>query len=339
MLERREDLTLMLAWVLLLAATWMAASAPGQEKPAPPAAAVEAPAELQKIGDGVFVRIVSPDGEEVANSGVVILNSGVLLFDSHFHADHTHGNQAFVTARQIIGGTLTRRDMLQKDVPALNRMQGITQGQVEKLARELRLENDPGRQESLRSQFKTHQAFMRRLASLKILAPSMTLDDSLSIVDGDREVNLLYLGAGHTESDIVLYLPHEKIAFLGDLFFNDALPNVEDAFLLEWMATLREVLKLDAKTYVPGHGRIGARQDVEKFLGYLEDLKALVSPAVKRGDSLEQVVNDSRLPAKYAAFGFQNFFPANLQKMYAQLKAAQPAAAPQRGARKKGERP
>jgi cyclase len=367
MLERREDLTLMLAWVLLLAATWMAASAPGQDKPAPPAAAVEAPAELQKIGDGVFVRIVSPDGEEVANSGVVILNSGVLLFDSHFtpeagtsleglirgvttqpvryivnshfHADHTHGNQAFVTARQIIGGTLTRRDMLQKDVPALNRMQGITQGQVEKLARELRLENDPGRQESLRSQLKTHQAFMRRLASLKILVPSMTLDDSLSIVDGDREVNLLYLGAGHTEGDIVLYLPHEKIAFLGDLFFNDALPNVEDALLLEWMATLREVLKLDAKTYVPGHGRIGARQDVEKFLGYLEDLKALVSPAVKRGDSLEQVVNDSRLPAKYAAFGFQNFFPANLQKMYAQLKAAQPAAAPQRGARKQGERP
>jgi glyoxylase-like metal-dependent hydrolase (beta-lactamase superfamily II) len=179
---------------------------------------------------------------------------------------------------------------------------------------------------------------MRRLSSLRILAPSVTLDDSLSIVDGGREVTLLYLGPGHTEGDILLHLPGEKIAFLGDLFFHDAIPNVEDASLLDWRKTLREVLKLDAETFVPGHGRVGTRQDVEEFLGFLEDLKALVEPAVKRGDSLEQVVHDLRLPAKYASFGFQNFFPANLQKMYGELKAAQDVAAPQ-GAVKKGARP
>jgi len=367
MLERRNELILLVAWVLLLAAAWPAASVPGQEKPVAAAPNSAAPAGLQKIADDIYVRVVSPDGEEVANSGVVILGSGVLLFDSHFtpeagadleelikgvtaqpvryivnshfHADHTHGNQAFGTARQIIGSTLARRDMLQKDAPALNRMQAIAQKQVEQLARELSLESNPGKQEALRLQLKTHQAFMRRLASLRILVPSLTLDDSLTIIDGERELNLLYLGAGHTEGDIVLYLPREKVAFLGDLFFNDALPNVEDASPLEWMDTLREVLKLDAATFVPGHGRIGTRQDVEEFLGYLEDLKALVAPAVKRGESLEQVVNDSRLPAKYDGFGFQNFFPANLQKMYAELKAAQPAAAPRGGAKKKEARP
>jgi cyclase len=366
MLERKNNLTLFLALVQLLPATWLAATlVTGQKKEIPPAAA-PASAEMQKLGDGVYVRTVNPDSDEVANCGVVVLESGVLLFDthftpeagqaleeliksvtaqpvrylvnSHFHPDHTHGNQAFATARLIIGSTLTRRDMLQKDMPALNRMQIIAQGQVEKLGRELSQENDPRKQEPLRLQLKTHQAFMRRLSSLKILAPSMTLDDSLSIVDGGREVTLLYLGAGHTEGDIVLYLPEERIAFLGDLFFNDALPSVEDASLLEWMKTLREVLKLDVRTYVPGHGRVGTRQDVEEFLGFLEDLKALVEPAVKRGDSLEQVVHDLRLPPRYASFGFQNFFPANLQKMYAELKAAQAVAAPA-GAIKKGARP
>ena len=342
MLERKNDLTVFLAWMPVLLAAWLAATlTAGQNKETSPAAA--APAELQKLCDGVFVRIVNPDSDEVANCGVVILESGVVLFDthftpeagealeelikgvtahpvrylvnSHFHPDHTHGNQAFATARHIIGSTLTRRDMLQKDMPALNRMQIIAQGQVEKLGRELSQEKDAGKQESLRSQLKAHQAFMRRLSSLKILAPVMTLDDSLSLVDSGREVNLLYFGAGHTEGDIVLYLPEEKVAFLGDLFFNDA------------------------RIYVPGHGRVGARQDVEEFLGYLEDLKALVEPAVKHGDSLEQVVHDLRLPPKYASFSFQNFFPANLQKMYAELKAAQAAAAPQEGAIKKGARP
>ncbi len=364
MLESKNDLIVFLAWMPILLATWLAATLiAGQKKEIPPSAV---PAELQKLGDGIFGRIVNPDSDEVANCGVVVLESGVLLFDthftpeagqaleeliksvtaqpvrylvnSHFHPDHTHGNQAFATTRHIIGSTLTRRDMLQKDIPALNRMQIIAQGQVEKLGRELSQEKDPGKQELLRLQLKTHQAFMRRLSSLKILAPSMTLDYSLSIVDSGREVTLLYLGPGHTEGDIVLYLPEERIAFLGDLFFNDALPSVEDASLLEWMKTLREVLKLDARTYVPGHGRVGTRQDVEEFLGFLEDLKALVEPAVKRGDSLEQVVHDLRLPPKYAAFSFQNFFPANVQKMYAELKAARAAAAPE-SAIKKGARP
>jgi cyclase len=363
MLERKNNLIVFLTMVPVLLATWLAATLlASQKKEIPPPAAAAAPAELQKLDDGVLVHIVNPDSDAVANCGIVVLESGVLLFDthftpeagqaleeliksvtaqpvrylvnSHFHPDHTHGNQAFATARQIIGSTITRRDMLQKDMPALNRMQIIAQGQLEKLGRELGQEKDPRKQEPLRLQLKTHQAFMRRLSSLKILAPLMTLDDSLSIVDSGREVSLLYLGTGHTEGDIVLYLPEEKVAFLGDLFFNDALPSVEDASLLEWMKTLREVLKLDARTYVPGHGRVGSRQDVEEFLGYLEDLKALVEPAVKRGDSLEQVIRDLRLPPKYASFSFQNFFPANLQKMYGELKAAQAAAAPESAVKK-----
>jgi glyoxylase-like metal-dependent hydrolase (beta-lactamase superfamily II) len=148
----------------------------------------------------------------------------------------------------------------------------------------------------------------------------------LSIVDGGREVQLLYLGAGHTDGDIVLYLPQEKVVFLGDLFFNDAIPNVEDANVLEWMKTLDEALKLDAKTYVPGHGQVGSRPEVEKFLTYFNDLKALVEPAIGRGDTVEQVVRDLHVPPKYASYSFQSFFAANLQKMYAEVKALQSAS-------------
>jgi glyoxylase-like metal-dependent hydrolase (beta-lactamase superfamily II) len=176
---------------------------------------------------------------------------------------------------------------------------------------------------------------MRRMAALKILAPVMTLDDSLSIIDGGREVQLLCLGVGHTDGDVVLYLPQDKIVFLGDIFFNDAIPNVEDANMLEWMKTLEEALKLDAKTFVPGHGQVGARPDVEKFLNYVEDLKALVEPAVARGDTLEQVIRDLHVPPKYASYSFQDFFPANLQKMYAELKALQ-SASQQEAVKKQG---
>ena len=155
----------------------------------------------------------------------------------------------------------------------------------------------------------------------------MTFDDRLVIRDGGSEIQLLYLGKGHTDGDAVLWIPWAKVAFLGDLFFNEAVPNVQDASILEWMQTLRSALKLEADIYVPGHGPVGDRKAVERFLGYLEDLRAMVQPAVARGESAEHSVASIRIPEKYSSYGFQNLFPSNVQKMYAELKALQDSAA------------
>ncbi len=307
------------------------------------------PAGLSRLAEGVFACIVSPASDLEANAGVIQLESGVLLFDSrytpeagraleeqirqatslpvrylvnsHFHPDHTHGNQAFTTVRQGIVSTQTRRDMLQKDLPELNRARATAEAMVERLNKEISRELDSGRRESLRTQLQIRQTFLRRVSALQIIAPSMTLDDTLRIVDGEREVKLLRPGAAHTDGDVILYLAKEKIAFTGDIFFNNAFPSVVDASLVEWMKTLRQVLQLDAETFVPGHGPVGTKRDVEDFLAYLEDLRALVAPAVERGDTLEQTVQDLRLPAKYAAWALRKYFPLNVQKMYVELKA------------------
>ena len=111
--------------------------------------------ELTKVAEGIYARIVSPDGNAVANACVAVLEQSVLVFDTHFtpeagasllaairsvtpkpvryvvnshwHADHTHGNQAFAGA-QIISSTNARRDMLQNDLPSLNRAVRIALG-------------------------------------------------------------------------------------------------------------------------------------------------------------------------------------------------------------------
>jgi glyoxylase-like metal-dependent hydrolase (beta-lactamase superfamily II) len=166
------------------------------------------------------------------------------------------------------------------------------------------------------------------MSQLKITAPFVTLDDAIRIQDGEQEVRILYLGKGHTDGDVVVYMPALKIAFVGDLFFNEAIPNVQDATVLSWMKTLEEVLKLDADKFIPGHGAVGSRKEVQNFLAYLETLRSLVKAAVERGDSVEQATRDIVLPAKYAAYRFQNFFPSNVQKMYAELKALQTSATP-----------
>ncbi len=311
--------------------------------------------DLTRLADNVFVRIVSPDGDAVSNAGFVVLEHSVLVFDTHFtpeagqallnairsvtpkpiryvvnshaHADHTHGNQAFPDA-QLIGSTAARREVLEGDLPSLNRTISVAQAQVERLRRDMAKTKDPDLLQRLREQIKTRDEYIQTMSKLKIGAPSVTLDDSLKILDGKQEVRILYLGKGHTDGDVVMLLPAQKIVFVGDLFFNEAIPNVQDASILSWMKTLEEVLKLDAEKFVPGHGTVGTKKDIQNFLGYFESLQSLVKESVDRGDGLDQAVRDIAVPEKYSKYRFQNFFPSNVQKMYAELKALQVAAVP-----------
>ena len=320
-------------------------------------------AGLEKVAEGAYARVVSADGEEVGNVGVAVFDRSVLVFDTHFtpeggasllaairgitqkpvryvinshwHADHTHGNQAFASA-QFISSVNARRDMLQMDLPSLNRTLRITQTQLEKLRQAVVKEPDPEQRRTMREQIKSREDYLQAMSRLKIQPPIVTVEESLVIREGKQEARILYLGPGHTDGDIVLFLPVQKVVFAGDLFFNRAIPNVQDANILAWMTTLKALLKLDADIFVPGHGAIGSKKDVEAFLRYFEDLKALVLPAVERGDSLEQVAQEVKVPAQYASYQFPNFFPSNVQKIFAELKAIQletvsPAVAPEKG--------
>ncbi len=319
--------------------------------------------ELTKLAEGIFAVIVNPDGNAVSNSGIVVLDHSVMVFDTHFtpaagqallaeirsitpkpvryavnshsHADHTHGNQAFPDA-QLIGSTNARRDVLQSDMPSLNRAIGIAQSQLAKLRQEMSTETNSAQIQRFRAQIKSREDYLQTVSQLKIIAPFLTLDDGMKIQDGKVEARILFLGAGHTDGDIVLFLPLQKIVFAGDLFFNQAIPNVQDASILQWMKTIEEVLKLDADTFVPGHGPIGSRKDVEGFLSYFRDLKSMVESAVSRGDSMEQATNEIEMPARYSSYRFQNFFPSNVQKMYAELKAMQLSSAPADSPKKPG---
>jgi glyoxylase-like metal-dependent hydrolase (beta-lactamase superfamily II) len=242
----------------------------------------------------------------------ITLKPVLYVVNSHAHADHTHGNQAFADA-QLIGSSAARQDVLQTDLPSLNRTMAVTQSQLEKLRREIGKEKDSAQVQRLREQIKTRETYVQTMSQLKITAPFVTLDDAIRIQDGEQEVRILYLGKGHTDGDVVVYMPALKIAFVGDLFFNEAIPNVQDATVLSWMKTLEEVLKLDADKFIPGHGAVGSRKEVQNFLAYLETLRSLVKAAVERGDSVEQATRDI-VSRKHAAYRFRISSPPTFRK-------------------------
>lgn len=156
--------------------------------------------DFLKLAEGVYAQTASPDSNAVSNSGVVVLERSVLVFDthftpeggqallakirtltpkpvryvidSHFHPDHTHGNQVFAGSAQIIGSSNARRDILQKDQPALNRTLAIAQLQLDKMRKEISSpEADAILKGQLSQQIRARQELLDRMSHLRIVPP------------------------------------------------------------------------------------------------------------------------------------------------------------------------
>jgi glyoxylase-like metal-dependent hydrolase (beta-lactamase superfamily II) len=96
--------------------------------------------------------------------------------------------------------------------------------------------------------------------------PDRTFQASASLDLGGRVVELLHLGRGHTDHDVVAVVPDTGVVFAGDLVEHGAPPGFEDSFPLDWPSTLGMLLDLADGIVVPGHGETVSRDFVESQL-------------------------------------------------------------------------
>jgi glyoxylase-like metal-dependent hydrolase (beta-lactamase superfamily II) len=89
--------------------------------------------------------------------------------------------------------------------------------------------------------------------------PTLTFSDRLTIdLGGDRgDLVLQYCGRGHTEGDLVAWLPRQKILYAGDLVEAEAALYTGDAFHREWSSsTLDRVAEFGAEVLIGGRGGV-----------------------------------------------------------------------------------
>jgi glyoxylase-like metal-dependent hydrolase (beta-lactamase superfamily II) len=84
--------------------------------------------------------------------------------------------------------------------------------------------------------------------------PDHAVDPETTLDLGGRTVTLRHLGRGHTDHDLVVHVPDAAVVFAGDLVEQGAPPDLGDAVLAEWPATLDALLALRPTVVVPGHG-------------------------------------------------------------------------------------
>ncbi|MEO8433116.1 MAG: MBL fold metallo-hydrolase [Acidobacteriota bacterium] len=111
----------------------------------------------------------------------------------------------------------------------------------------------------------------------------LAISERLVFFGASRRAAIYYLGPGHTQGDLVVLLPEDKILFSGDLVVNGRLPYLQsaDADPRGWEQILARLGSLDVTTVLPGHGAAGTMQSVGDTLAYLRKVNALATDFIR----------------------------------------------------------
>lgn len=245
-------------------------------------------AEVKEVAPGVYAFVGT---EGATNSGFVVTGDGVVVIDTqgpaelaeelkqaiagvtdedvawvintHYHGDHTFGNQ-FFSGAPIVSHRWTR--------------------------------------EALRTRDSAHRTRFRRffgeesLTGFVFTLPDATFEDRMTLYVGRRKIEIVHTGPAHTGGDAYVYLPAEKVVFTGDLMYSRRLPLMSDGSPAGALAATDELLSLDATVFVPGHGPVGGKPELVEYRRFILELIGEVRRLVAEGHDLEEVKKRVELP-------------------------------------------
>ncbi|MBD3413514.1 MAG: MBL fold metallo-hydrolase [Candidatus Aminicenantes bacterium] len=152
---------------------------------------------------------------------------------------------------------------------------------------------------------------------LRKYLPNQTFHKELNLHLGTETIKLLHFTPAHTNGDIVVFFPKQKVVFLGDLIFLNRDPLIHkhkngNSFGL--VKTLKGILDLDAETFVHGHGGIAQRKDILNMITSLEQKQEKIKTLIQNGKSLDEVKKEFGVPEG------QSRWPSIVEIIYKEIK-------------------
>jgi glyoxylase-like metal-dependent hydrolase (beta-lactamase superfamily II) len=208
----------------------------------------------------VQAREILDDLRELTSATVEV------VVDTHGHFDHAFGNRVFRPA--TIWGHVGCGPFLERTGEA--RRERIM-SELPDLATDIReVEIDP---------------------------PNRTFEEQATIEVGGRQVELRFLGRGHTDHDAVVRVPGTGVVFAGDLLEQGAVPSFGDSFPLEWPETVDRLAPLVDTIAIPGHGDPGGPDWVREQAAELRAVADLGERIAAGELDLDQAVAMTPYPA------------------------------------------
>lgn len=213
------------------------------------------------------------------------------VVNSHYHFDHSHGNQIYGPEVEIIGHEFARQQILagkSQESPAREFYVGGIPTTIKNLEGRLAAAKDDKEKATIQAQLEIQRTFLEGTNAVKPTPPTMTLTQNLTLHRGTREIRILFLGRGHTAGDVVVYLPTERVVATGDLLV-EGTSYMGDAFFTDWIQTIETLKGLDFDTVLPGHGNaFKGKAKLDHWQAYIRDFWEQAQKFHKAGTPWEE---------------------------------------------------
>jgi glyoxylase-like metal-dependent hydrolase (beta-lactamase superfamily II) len=182
------------------------------------------------------------------------------IINTHYHGDHTGGNEPFSNA----GSTVIAQDNVRKRLES-----GGTSGN----GGSVKMENKPASKAAL---------------------PIITFENDVTVHLNGEDIRALHFPAGHTDGDAIIFFPRNNVVHMGDDFVRYGFPFIDVASggsvqgMISAMEKAIVMLPPDVKV-IPGHGTLSNLDDVRAFVKMLKETSAVMQTAIDRHQTLEQM--------------------------------------------------
>jgi cyclase len=180
------------------------------------------------------------------------------VINTHYHADHTGGNET-------IGGTgavIIAHDNIRKR---------MTTEQV--------------------------SIFMKNTTPpyARAALPVVTFNDRMSLHFNGETATAYYVANGHTDGDSIIHFPASNVIHMGDMFFNGLYPYVDlDAGgSVEGMVAAADLalsMANESTRIIPGHGPLAMTEDLKTYRDFLIEASANIQALIDQDMKLEQII-------------------------------------------------
>jgi cyclase len=205
-----------------------------------------------------------PDEAELLLTEIRTLTNAPIKYviNSQFHGDHYMGNKVFAReGATFIAHTDTKAVILERFDYEVNTRPFESRGQ------------DP--------------------SEVEMVLPDILFNTQLNLKLGGRTIELLYIGAGQNEGDTLIHFTHARALHSGGVFHNRSWANTSYTPSFDgWVQVLTAMQEIDVDTYLPPHGPLATRQDLEAFTQFISKLNSGVKAAVAEDTPLEEMLQN-----------------------------------------------
>lgn len=211
--------------------------------------------------DGVFLidDQYAPLSEKIRAAVTEISDRPIrFVVNTHWHSDHTGGNEAFGDA----GAVIVAHDNVRRRM-SVDQVSTVWSRTVP--------------------------------ASPAGALPVITFAESVSFHLNGQEVHVVHVGPAHTDGDAIVHWPAADVIHTGDVFVNGLYPfvDLDSGGDLDGMITALDEIRtlVDADTrIIPGHGPLGMRSDLDHSLAMLKTVRQRVAEQIAAGQSVDAVL-------------------------------------------------